>query len=156
MFFFFFFFFGFFSQFHEVWRSSTRGLSQIWLHVRETSKIVFETPNPATCKELESKYGDTISPKKEKEKHCSDPLPVRHVGGETSPAPHSPGIPQSIFLFVAAHNTTHTHTHTQTHARAMFRTTAKKNNSSLNRRRRRGKWRSLDWKENNHKDRLQQ
>jgi hypothetical protein len=41
---FFFFFLGFFSQFHEVWRSSTRGLSQIWLHVRETSRIVFETP----------------------------------------------------------------------------------------------------------------
>jgi hypothetical protein len=69
----------------------------------------------ATCKELESKYGDEISPKKEKEKHLCDPLPVRHVGGETSPPPHSPGIPQSIFLFVAAHNThTHTHTHTNT------------------------------------------
>jgi hypothetical protein len=69
--------------------------------------------------------------KKKKEKHCSDPLPVRHVGGGTSPPLHSPGIPQSIFLFVAAHNT---HTRTQTDATTMvayFRTTAKKNNRSV-------------------------
>ncbi len=64
--------------------------------------------------------------------HCQSGM----WGGETSPPPHSPGIPQSIFLFVAAHNTTHTHTHThtQTHATTMvayFRTTAKKNNSSV-------------------------
>jgi hypothetical protein len=66
-------------------------------------------------------------------------------GGETSPPLHSPGIPQSIFLFVAAHNA---HTHARTHMQQQWwrisGSQRRKTTDPLNRRRRRGKWRSLD------------
>jgi len=51
----------FFSKFGRWvgWHSSTRGLGQIWLHIRSDSrKVLFSCYSVATCYKLLSKYGD--------------------------------------------------------------------------------------------------